>query len=202
MGFVAKRLPLSALVLLGIGIPLSWCSEETPAHPIAIALERESRLIAGKARFQLSIQEEAIDQLPDKLKRAAMSMTLRTSPPGVRPSLGGLPDDQTVQQLVGKLMQELKKAAFIDCYWRGYDIFRIELKDANDGLLRTITCDGRWIDTGSGTLWDVRFLKEYRGAPPDLQEEFGELIWPYRLFSGLLFPISEGGRFDFRQLNA
>jgi hypothetical protein len=150
----------------------------------------------------VSIQEKALDQLPDRLKRAAMSMTLRTSPPVMRPSLGGLPDDAAVRGVVEKVMHEPKKAAFIDCYWRGYDIFRIELKDANDALVRTITSDGRWIDTGSGTLWDIRFLKEYRGAPPDLQEEFDELMWPYRLFSGLLFPVSEGGRFDFRQLKA
>ncbi len=107
-----------------------------------------------------------------------------------------------LEQLFDRIAGELRNAAILECAWRGTDLWRIDLRAEDGALLRTIVSDGRRIDTGDGSVWDARFLTDFRHAPDECRYEFAGLTLPYQFFAALLFPLSEGGRTNFTWLNA
>jgi hypothetical protein len=202
-----KRLAMGALVVIGAGIAPASHATDTSQHPIAIAMERESRMVAGRATFTISFNDAVMDELPTRSVQFGRIVMRRMTPPVLWPSLEKSTDetpadDTFLEQLFDRIAGELTSTAFLECVWRGQDVWRIDLLAEDGAVLRTIISDGSRIDTGDGTVWDARFLTDYRHAPEEFCHEFAALTLPYQFFAGLLFPLSEGGRTNFRWLNA
>jgi len=89
---------------------------------------------------------------------------------------------------------EQRQTERVEFAWAPGKKFRLELY-GKDGLLRTIVCDGKAIDTGE-KVWDARFAFDYN--PHDTDESFDlELdlqneMWPYSHYLHLhLHPMSD-----------
>jgi len=202
-----KRLTIGALVVVGASIPRASHAADMSQHPIAIAMERESRMVAGRATFTITFNDAVMDELPARAVELGRIVMRRRMPPRLWPSLEesmdeAPADDTSLEGLFDRIAGELRNAAFLECAWRGTDLWRIDLLAEDGAVLRTIISDARRIDTGDGNVWDARFLTDFRHAPDEFSYEFAVLTLPYQFFAALLFPLSEGGRTNFRWLNA
>jgi len=98
---------------------------------------------------------------------------------------------------------EVGNGAFVEVVWKGGDLWRIEVRNEANEVVRRLTCDGTRIDTGDDAFWDIRFIKQYlpRTEFPGLQLKFEQAMWPYFIvFNHHLFPISSGKQLDYESL--
>lgn len=83
------------------------------------------------------------------------------------------------------------KPTRLEVLWKNAALFRIEVWQ-EDTLVRTITSDGAFIDTGNDMLWDMSYLTWSSGASEAATTEFFELMWPRDVFGEFFFPIASG----------